>query len=54
MPRSFEQIDALRPDAQLLERAQEQADRFGTHRYLGKPFDLGEMLEVVKDLVGTA
>lgn len=91
VPRSYEQIAALQPDAmvidvvigqqagwdllerlhaeaattgipiivvstspQLLERAQEQADRFGTHRYLGKPFDLGEMLEVVKDLIGDA
>ena len=39
---------------QLLERAREQADRFGTHRYLGKPFDLGEMLDMVRDLVGEA
>ena len=91
VPRSYEQIAALQPDAlvidvvtgqeagwdllerlhgeasttgipvilvstspQLLERAREQADRFGTHRYLGKPFDLGEMLDVVKDLVGEA
>lgn len=91
VPRSYEQIAALRPDAlvidvvlgqqagwdllerlhsdaattgipviivstspQLLERAREQADRFGTHRYLGKPFDLGEMLDMVKDVVGEA
>jgi CheY-like chemotaxis protein len=91
VPRSFEQIAALKPDAlvidvvvgqqagwdllerlhgeaattgipvivvstspQLLERAREQADRFGTHRYLGKPFDLEEMLEIVKELVGKA
>ena len=91
VPRSYEQIAALQPDAlvidvvlgqqagwdllerlhsdaattgipviivstspQLLERAREQADRFGTHRYLGKPFDLGEMLDMVKDLVGEA
>jgi len=39
---------------QLLERAREQADRYGAHRYLGKPFDLGEMLDLVKDLVGEA
>ena len=39
---------------QLLDRAREQADRFGTHRYLGKPFDLEEMLDLVKDLVGDA
>ena len=91
VPRSYEQIAALQPDAlvidivigqqagwdllerlhaeavttgipviivstspQLLERAREQADRFGTHRYLGKPFDIGEMLDMVKDLVGGA
>jgi CheY-like chemotaxis protein len=91
VPRSYEQISALQPDAlvidvvlgqqagwdllerlhsdaattgipviivstspQLLERARDQADRFGTHRYLGKPFDLGEMLDTVKDVVGDA
>ena len=91
VPRYYEQIAALQPDAlvidvvtgqeagwdllerlhrdasttgipviivstspQLLERARDQADRFGTHRYLGKPFDLGEMLDMVKDLVGEA
>ena len=91
VPRSYEQIAALQPDAlvidvvvgqqagwdllerlhaeaattgipvivvstspQLLERAREQADCYGTHRYLGKPFDLGEMLDMIKDLVGNA
>jgi hypothetical protein len=35
----------------LPERAQEQADRFGTHRYLGQLVDLREMLAIAKDLV---
>lgn len=36
---------------QSRECAREQADRFGTYRSLGKPFDLGGMLDLVKDLV---
>lgn len=91
VPRSYEQIAALQPDAlvidvvagqqagwdllerlhaeaattgipviivstspQLLDQARDQADRFGSHRYLGKPFDLTDMLDMVKDLVGEA
>lgn len=91
VPRSFEQIEALQPDALivdvvvgqqagwhllerlheaaattgipvlvvstspvLLEQAQQQAARFGTHRYLAKPFDLGEILRTMEEMIGTA
>lgn len=91
VPRSFNQILALQPDAlivdmvvgqqsgwellerlhadaattgipvvvvstspQLLEKAQEQANQYGTHRYLGKPFDLGAIIGIVQELIGDA
>ena len=91
VPRSFEQIEALRPDAlivdvvvgqqagwellerlneaaattgipvlvvstssALLDRAREQADRYGTHRYLAKPFDLGEVVQIMQEMIGEA
>ncbi len=91
VPRSFEQISALQPDAlivdvmvgkqagwdllerlhaevatigipvlvvstdpALLERAVEQADRYGAHRYLGKPFEMEDMLAAVRDMIGKA
>lgn len=38
----------------LLEQAQEQAARFGTHHYLVKPFDLDELLAAIEDMIGTA
>ncbi len=41
-------------DPHLLERAQDQAARYGSHRALAKPFDLETMLEVVRDLIGDA
>lgn len=91
VPRSFEQIEALQPDAliidivagqaagwdllerlhagvstagipvlvvstssRLLEEAQEQAVRFGTHRYLVKPFDLDDLLAAIAEMIGVA
>lgn len=91
VPRSFEQIESLQPDAlivdvvvgqaagwELLERlhaaaattgipvivlstshdlldlAQAQAARYGTHRYLPKPFDLDALLEQIRELIGEA
>lgn len=91
VPRSFEQIEALQPDAlivdvvvgqqagwellerlneaaattgipvlvvstssALLDRAREQADRYGTHRYLAKPFDLGEVVQIMQEMIGEA
>jgi CheY-like chemotaxis protein len=91
VPNSFEQIEAARPDAlivdvavgesvgwelleqlhagaatrgipvlvlstspRLLERAREQAERYGTHRYLDKPFDLDAMLDQIREMIGEA
>lgn len=41
-------------DPRLLEKAQEQAARFGTHHYLVKPFDLDELLAAIGDMIGKA
>jgi DNA-binding response OmpR family regulator len=38
----------------LLEEAQEQTIRFGTHRSLIKPFDLEDFLAAVDDMIGSA
>ena len=38
----------------LLDRAQAQAERFGTHRYLGKPFDLDNLLASIQEMIGAA
>jgi len=91
VPTSFEQIQALEPDAlivdivigqqagwdllerlheeaattgipvlvvstdpTLLERAQEQAARYGQNRYLIKPFGLDEILAQIREMIGTA
>jgi CheY-like chemotaxis protein len=91
VPRSFAQIEALQPDAllvdvvvgqsagwelleqlhasaattgipvlvlstdpRLLERAREQASRYGTHRYLEKPFDIASLLEHIQQMIGEA
>ena len=34
------------------ERHSEQAARYGTHRYLDKPFDLDAMLTHIRDMIG--
>jgi twitching motility two-component system response regulator PilH len=36
----------------LLEQAQEQGGRYGTHRYLEKPFDLDALLTHIRAMVG--
>ena len=91
VPNSFEQIEALQPDAlivdvavgqqagwellerlhadahttgipvlvlstspRLLERAQEQAARYGNHRYLDKPFDVTALLTHIRAMIGEA
>jgi DNA-binding response OmpR family regulator len=91
VPRSFDQIAALQPDAliidvatgqragwdllerlhaqaatsgipvlvvstdpQLLEHAERQSARYGTHRHLGKPFDVEEILALVRAMIGKA
>jgi DNA-binding response OmpR family regulator len=38
----------------LLEKAQEQAERYGSHRYLGKPFDLDELVATLQEMIGGA
>lgn len=38
----------------LLKEAQEQAARFGTHRYLVKPFDLDALMTMIEEMVGEA
>ena len=91
VPRSFDQIAGLQPDAlivdivigqragwelleqlhaeaatteipvlvvsthpQLLEKAREQAELYGNHRYLGKPFDLNDLVETLREMIGEA
>ena len=38
----------------LLERAQEQATKYGSQPYLGKPFDLEAMLAQIRQMIGEA
>jgi DNA-binding response OmpR family regulator len=44
----------LSTSPQLLERAREQAERYGTHRYLDKPFDVDDMLALIREMIGKA
>jgi DNA-binding response OmpR family regulator len=44
----------LSTSPQLLERAQDQADRYGTHRYLDKPFDLEALRTHIREMIGEA
>jgi DNA-binding response OmpR family regulator len=41
-------------DPRLLSRAQDQAARYGTHRYLEKPFDVEALLTHIREMIGTA
>ena len=41
-------------DPRLLERAQEQAERYGKNRYLIKPFSLDDILEQIREMIGEA
>jgi CheY-like chemotaxis protein len=41
-------------DPRLLTRAQEQAARYGMHRYLEKPFDIDALLTNIQEMVGAA
>jgi CheY-like chemotaxis protein len=43
----------LSTDPRLLARAQTQASRYGTHRYLAKPLDLDAMLVAIREMIGT-
>jgi CheY-like chemotaxis protein len=61
-------LEQLRADAQtagipallvstapwLLAQAQEQAQRFGTHRYLEKPGEIGALLTHIQAMIGEA
>ena len=44
----------LSTSPQLLERAREQAARYGTHRYLDKPFDIDALLSHIREMIGEA
>ncbi len=44
----------LSTSPRLLAEAQEQAARYGTHRYLDKPFDLEALLTNIREMVGAA
>ena len=44
----------LSTSPRLLEKAREQADRYGTHRYLDKPFDVDTLLTHIRTMIGEA
>ncbi len=39
---------------QILEEVQQSPDRYGGQRFLAKPFDIDELLTMVRDLIGAA
>ena len=41
-------------DPRLLDRAQDQAARYGKNRHLIKPFGLDDILEQIREMIGTA
>jgi CheY-like chemotaxis protein len=41
-------------DPRLLDRAQDQAARYGKNRYLIKPFSLDDILEQIREMIGRA
>ena len=41
-------------DPRLLTRARDQAARYGTHRYLEKPFDVDALLTHIREMIGQA
>ena len=44
----------LSTSPRLLERAREQAERYGNHRYLDKPFDVEALLNTIQEMIGPA
>jgi DNA-binding response OmpR family regulator len=44
----------LSTNPRLLVQAQEQAARYGNHRYLDKPFDLDALLAHIREMIGEA
>lgn len=41
-------------DPRFLQRAEDEAARYGLHHYLGKPFDIEELLGLAAELIGPA
>ena len=44
----------LSTSPRLLETAREQAERYGNHHYLAKPFDLDALLTSIREMIGEA
>ena len=44
----------LSTDPRLLAHAEAHAARYGMHRYLAKPLDLGAMLQAIREMIGEA
>jgi DNA-binding response OmpR family regulator len=44
----------LSTSPRLLAQAREQAERYGNHRYLDKPFDLDALLSHIREMIGPA
>ena len=44
----------LSTNPRLLEKAQEQAQRYGNHHYLDKPFDVEALLTHIHEMIGEA
>jgi len=44
----------LSTDPRLLAHAEAHAARYGTHRFLAKPLDLGAMLQAIREMIGEA
>ena len=44
----------LSTNPRLLAQAREQAERYGTHRYLEKPFDIDALLSSIREMIGSA
>jgi DNA-binding response OmpR family regulator len=44
----------LSTNPRLLEKAQDQAARYGSHRYLDKPFDVDALLAHIRAMIGEA
>ena len=44
----------LSTSPRLLEKARDQADRYGAHRYLDKPFEVDVLLTHIREMIGKA
>ena len=45
---------SISTDPRLLTRARDQAARYGTHRYMEKPFDVDALLTHIQEMIGQA